>query len=83
MMLTLGHLLAQGVCESVTTLRTGSHLTSCLNSGEVFQGTWNKMTIALKVLKGGGVAASSAVCSFCRVFAYDDSALPSFTGRPP
>lgn len=61
-MLTSDHLLAQVACETFGLSATSDvFLTLYLNSGEVFQGTWNKMPVALKVLKSGGVAASSTV----------------------
>ena len=58
---TSDRLLAQADCKS--RLRELASLFSSwyLISGEVFQGTWNKTTIALKVLKADGVAASSEV----------------------
>jgi len=63
MRLNSGQLLAQAACEVHPLSQLPYVLTSLfLNSGEVFQGTWSKTPIAIKVLKAdGGVAPSSAV----------------------
>lgn len=61
MMSNSDRLLAPAACELLRC--EFSHLlTQHLDSGEVFQGTWNKTTVALKVLKvDGGVPPSAEV----------------------
>lgn len=60
-MLTSDRLLARAACASMVCARINVFLIIYLYSGEVFQGTWNKTPVALKVLKADGVPASSNV----------------------
>lgn len=69
MMWNLGPLLAQADCKDHCCELPLALTFLYLSSGEVFQGTWNRMRIAIKVLKAdGGATPSSAVRSpfYCR-----------------